>query len=85
MSLQFILLCFDFGNKNQLSEGLNRAADFCVSRRRAYTIYITELTAGVTNCCVSRIKAYTIYITVHTAGVPVFVSFEQWHRKSPTV
>ena len=79
------LLCFNFGNKNQLSEWLIEAADLCVSRIRAYTIYITELTAGVTDFCVSRIRAYTIYITVLKAGVPVFVSFEQGHRKSPTV
>ena len=72
MSLLFILLCFDFGNKNQLSEGLNRAADFCVSRRRAYTIYITELTVGLTDFCVSRIRAYTIYITEHTVGLTGF-------------
>jgi len=79
MSLLFILLCFDFGNKNQLSEGLIRAADFCVSRIRAYTIYITEHTVVLTDFCVSPIRAYTIYITELTVGVPVFVSFEQGH------
>ena len=83
------LLCFDFGNKNQLSEGLITSVDFgltyfCVSRIRAYTIYITELTVGLTGFCVSRIRAYTIYITVLTAAVPVYVSFEHGHRKSPT-